>query len=75
MAFPKTYSSTSRDAFDKYLHPGLKIYRGSWDHDAILEIPTEKLKCSTVIDDWNRYSSHQAVNETISPHLLGKTPS
>lgn len=67
---PETCSNCSQDAFSGCTHPG--SYTA---HHAILEIPNENLKCCIVIDDWNRRSSHWAVNETIAPCLLRTTPS
>lgn len=58
------------------LQPGcLQWLHTNVAHDAILEIPNENLKCCIMIDDWNRRSSHWAVNETIAPCLLRTTPS
>lgn len=74
-AFPKAYSSPSLDALSCTCTQAWRYAGGSWSQDAILEIPTDNLKCWAVIDDWNIHSPHWAVNETISPRLLRKTPS
>lgn len=68
--FPSTHSNCSQDAFSGCTHPGSCLA-----HDGILETPDENLKCCIVMDDWNRRSSHWAVNETITPCLLRTTPS